>query len=193
MPHQTRSTTIATPLFSPDSVTDLTTTYSSFEKSQPGFRFLSNDPLSKDTQPPQSSHHHHQEFDNEAPAPPTDADAIKSRYPGSDDSAFVDLLYIVDSAGKTSVTNITTPDTAALAVEAHQHHVAVAPSCPPPHIGAFELPSPTPTPTTTTATSTALPGSETSDDDDANELDYYTKLMVWWPTADADELKVERM
>jgi hypothetical protein len=191
-----------------NAITDSAPLYSSFEQFEPGLQLLSNDPSSEDSQQVLRQQQRQQKQQRELYHDTTpQGGTTNSCNPVSDDSGFIDLLYIVDPAGKTAVMNITSPGpvSAPLAPPASaashpseqnappaQHGDLSQTSSLPPLSAAFNTPSTT-TPIIAGSSSVrALLGPEL-ELEEANELDYEAKLMSWWPSSGADELKVERM
>jgi hypothetical protein len=193
---------------------DSTPLYSSFEHFEPGLQFLSNDPVAEDErhvmwqQQKQQKQQRELRQNNTATAA---APGITGPRSDHDDAEFVDLLYIVDPAGKTTVMNLASPSgpepEPASAVPAPPTSTSSDPYALPaehddpnqraylPPLSAAFNPSSTATKVTIIAGSgsaRALLGTEL-DLEEANELDYEAKLMSWWPRPEEDELKVERM
>lgn len=199
------------PILPPDdddaATTDSTPHYSSFEHFEPGLQFLSNDPSAEDQR--HALWHQQQQHKQQHELHQNKTSATSRT---TDDAAFVDLLYIVDPAGSTTVVNLTSPTSTSAATAAAapvpapsdrfalpaEHDEPNQPAYLPPLSAAFNNP---PTSATTTATTTIIAGSGSArallgpelDLEMANELEYEAKLMNWWPSSEADELKVERM
>jgi hypothetical protein len=188
---------------------------SSFERFKPGLQLLSNDPSAEDGrhvrwQQQQQQQQQQQEQKQPGVIPydtaPKGGNA-DSGDPCSDIPDVVDLLYIVDPAGKATVMNLTSPASASAPPAPPTSIVSViseqdAPAgryddpsqttCLPRLSAAFSPPSPAPQRIAGSGSASALPriGDEL---EEANELDYEEKLMRWWPSSEEDELKVERL
>jgi hypothetical protein len=187
------------PSANPDALTDSADLYSSFEHFEPGLQFLSNDPASEDKRHVlwQQEQQQKQQLRQDKDTAPLKGMA---ELPGSrpaDDPEFVDLLYIVNPAGETTVMNLTSPAPAASApfdqyALPAEHDDPSQTASLPPLSAAFNPSSTRTTIIAGSGSARALFGPEL-DLEEANELDYEAKLMSWWPRPEADELKVERM
>jgi hypothetical protein len=208
-----------TPLPCSSTIPDSTPVYSSFEQFKPGLQLLSNDPSSEDgrhvrgqqSQQPQQQQQQQQQqkkppmiHDDTAPKGGT----TDLANPCCDDSEYMDLLYIVDPAGKATVMNLTSPESASAispppaaaaapviseqGVPPVQHDGPNQTAYLPPLNAAFSPPFETPQSIAGSNSASAPPRTE-HELEEANELDYEDKLMKWWPSPEADELKVERL
>jgi hypothetical protein len=202
MPPQTLSK--KTPSESAAPLTDGVDLYSSFEHFEPGLQFLSNDPVSEDNHHVlwQQEQQQKQQLPQDKDTAPLKDTATKLRDPGPNDPDFVDLLYVVNPAGETSVTNLTSPAPAPPApspsAATDQYALPTEHDDPsqtaylPPLSAAFNQSSTKTTIIAGSGSARALLGPEL-DLEEANELDYEARLMSWWPKPEEDELKVERM
>ena len=166
MSHQAFSENI--PPLPTDTVIDSTPVYSSFEHFEPGLKFLSNDPSSEDRQLALRRQQEKQQKQRELSknTAPQDDDAFDLGAPSPEDSDFVDLLYIVDSAGHTTVMEITSPPPGPVPPLTPQptsseqyslpaeHDVTTQTECLPPLSAAFNPPS--------TSTTTIIAGSDSA-------------------------------
>ena len=200
-----------TPPPSYDPSTDSTPRCSSFEHFAPGLQFLSNDPTSEGKR-----HDLRQQQQQQKQQTKLHQDAVpqgetaKLRDPHPNDSAYVDLLYIVNPAGETTVMDLTSPEPASASSSSAVPSVSAAPGPPiqyalpaehddtsvpaflPPLSAPFNPPATTTTIIAGSGSARALLGPEL-ELEEANELDYEARLMRWWPGPEADEIKVERM
>jgi hypothetical protein len=202
MSHQALSESTPLPT---DIVIESTPLYSSFEHFEPGLKFLSNDPSSEDRrlalhrqQKQQQQQQQQQELSKDTA--PQDDDTSDFRAPSPEDSDFVDLLYVVDSAGHTTVMDITSPPPGPVPPPTPQP-TSSEHECLLPLRAAFKPPS--------TSTTTIIAGSysaravfkspalkeeeEEEEEEEADERAREAKLMSWWPKPEADELKIERL
>jgi hypothetical protein len=208
MSHQALSE--STPPLPTDTVIESTPLYSSFEHFEPGLVFLSNDPSPEDRRlalrRQQKKQQKQQQRELSKDTAPQDDDTSDLRAPSPEDSDFVDLLYVVDSAGHTTVMDISGPlpgpvppptpqPTSSEYSLPAEHDVTTQTECLPPLSAAFKPPS--------TSTTTIIAGSDSAhaifkspalkDEEEADERAREAKLMSWWPKPEADELKVERL
>lgn len=203
------------PLPSSGAISDGTPVYSSFERFKPGLQLLSNDPSAEEGRHvrwhQQRRQRQQQEQQQQQEQKQTGTIRCGTTPKGgktdSGDPCFDDSDF-VDPAGKATVMNATSPGSASApsapptsvasviseqdAPPVQQHHDPSQAACLPPLSAAFSPPSITPQNTAGSGSGSAQPRTE-DEIKEANELGYEDKLMDWWPSPEADELKVERL
>jgi len=200
------------PICTDSTIIESAPTYSSFENFEPGLKLLSNDPSSEDPRLAlhrQRKKQQQQQRELSNDTSPQDDDMSAVRIPSPGDSDFVDLLYVVDSAGETRVVDITsttrpvpppTPQPASTISSEHyglpaENDGSTQTECQPPLSAASNPPA-----TTISAGSDSARAAQSAaleerkeGEEDADEAACEAKLMSWWPRTEADELKVERL